>query len=174
MIIRRLAIIVYDVSFWNLTTIYWLLRCMTLLGILFFFKFHFSLTCRKRKEMNTQDRCTITYSWPGSCSCFFSAQIAPHRTMRWCHCCEWHVSSLWSVIIIIIILHSDHSHQIGRYFSKRFPPTLYGFFLLGTCGCQKLRGCSAFCSRALRKQIKENDHTIEPFCNAPEASVKCT
>lgn len=61
-------------------------------------------------------------------------------------------------------------------FKRKIPPTLYGFFLLGICACQKLRGCSAFCSQALRKKTKENDPTTEPFgnCNLPKACVKCT
>lgn len=36
-----------------------------------------------------------------------------------------------------------------------FLPTLYGFSLLGIGGCQKVRGCSAFCSQALREETKE-------------------
>lgn len=59
-------------------------------------------------------------------------------------------------------------------FFQKLPQTLYGFFLLGICGCQKGRGCSAFCSQALRKKTKANYLTTEHFSNFnnPEAICK--
>lgn len=54
-----------------------------------------------------------------------------------------------------------------------FLQTLYGFFLLGICGCQKGRDCSAFCSRALRKKTKANYYTTEHFSNFNKPQAIC-
>lgn len=49
----------------------------------------------KNTEGRRKKAAASTCSWPESCSCFFCAQSVLHQKMRWCHCCEWRVSSLW-------------------------------------------------------------------------------
>lgn len=76
------------------------------------------------------------------------------------------VSLLWMACFFTL----EHEKYTGHTLTSAlavlfqwFTQTLYGFFLLGICGCQKGRGCSAFCSRALRKKTKASDPTAEHF-----------
>lgn len=52
-------------------------------------------------------------------------------------------------------IQTDLASDLTVTFHK-FLPTLYGFSLLGICGCQKVRGCSAFCSQALKEEMKKH------------------
>lgn len=129
----------------------------------------------KNTEGRRKKAAASTCSWPESCSCFFCAQSVLHQKMRWCHCCEWRVSSLWRGVTnqgselyhsALTFLFPPHEH-ITRTSEKLLVkktvicwapdlgfsqlPTLYGFSSLGICGCQKVRGCSVFYSLALKK-----------------------
>lgn len=130
------------VSFFTFEFYYHLLdiRMYDTSGIKAFFKsFSCSLTHSKSKQLNTHHPSPITCSWRGSCSCFFSAQIAPRQKMRWCHYCEWRVSSLWSMII--------YQPQVSISVDRTFPiiPTnLIWLLLAGDLWVSKREGLFCF------------------------------
>lgn len=105
---------------------------------------------------------SITCSWPGSCFCFFSAQIAPRQRMRWCHCCEWHVSSLWSVII-----YQPHINVAIDSVFPMIPANLIWLLLAGDLWVSKREGLFCFLFTGSEKENQATQH-FSNF-NKPEA-----
>lgn len=88
--------------------------------------------------------------------------------MRWCHCCEWHVSSLWSMII-----YQPHINVSVDSTFPIIPTNLIWLLLAGDLWVSKREGLFCFLFTGSEK-TKANYPTTEHFSNfnKPEAICK--